>query len=62
MTQLGQEMLGELQGQKSLRLCLAWLRIRGYPSGSRPSLWFWATVTRRAAWQGSAIRMTIVAF
>jgi hypothetical protein len=29
---------------------------------ARPSLWFWATVTRRAAWQGSAIRMTIVAF
>ena len=28
MTQLRQRMLEELQGRKSLRLCLAWLEIR----------------------------------
>jgi hypothetical protein len=38
VAQLRQKMLGELQGQKSLRLCLAWLRIRGYVNGSRPRL------------------------
>jgi hypothetical protein len=30
VTQLRQKMLEELQGRKSLRLCLAWLRIRGF--------------------------------
>ena len=30
MTQLRQKMLEELQGRKSLRLCLAWLRVRWF--------------------------------
>ena len=32
MTQLRKRMLEELQGRKSLRLCLAWLGIRGFDS------------------------------
>ena len=30
MTQLRQKMLEELQGRKSLRVCLAWLRVRWF--------------------------------
>ena len=37
MTQLHQKMLEELQGRKSLRLCLVWLRIRWFDPISEAS-------------------------